>query len=225
MAGGAPALQIGGHRPPLHGIAKRAFESEEDQRMSLSLKLGLIYLGSEVLLTITRRSRSKTGTKQDKSTLGMIWVVIGVSIAAGIFVASSKFLWDKGLWMFELPRGNGVAVAAVMLFAVGLILRWWAIVTLGRFFTVDVTIERDHEVVDRGPFRWVRHPSYTGVLLAFVGWALTLRNWTAIAVVLVPIFVAFYRRMNVEEDALRAALGARYEEYMRRTKRLVPFIY
>jgi len=155
----------------------------------------------------------------------MIWVVIGLSIAAGIFVSSSSFLWAHGVWMFELPSGNGVAVAAVVLFAAGLILRWWAIVTLGRFFTVDVTVERDHELVERGPFRWVRHPSYTGVLLAFVGWALTLWNWAAMAVVLVPIFVAFVRRMNVEEDALSRALGERYVEYMKRTKRLIPLLY
>src|SRR2546423_330334 len=193
--------------------------------MTLSSKLGLIFFASEVLLTVTRRSRTKTGTKQDKSPLGTIWVVIGVSIAAGIFVSDSSFLWDKGLWMFELPSGNGVAVAAVVLFAAGLILRGWAIVTLGRFFTVDVTIERDHELVERGPFRWVRHPSYTGVLLAFVGWSLTLWNWMAMAVVLVPIFVAFVRRMNVEEDALSRALGERYVEYKKRTKRLIPLLY
>jgi protein-S-isoprenylcysteine O-methyltransferase len=193
--------------------------------MSLSLLLGSIYFASEILLTITRRSRSKTGTKQDKSTLGMIWVVIALSIAAGAFVARSAFLRDHGLWMFELPRGHAVSILAVALFAAGLILRWWAIVTLGRFFTVDVTIERDHELVERGPFRSVRHPSYTGVLLAFLGWALTLQNWAAIAVVLMPIFVAFVRRMNVEEEALRGALGERYAQYMKRTKRLMPGIY
>jgi protein-S-isoprenylcysteine O-methyltransferase len=193
--------------------------------MSLSLKLGLVYFASELLLTTTRRSRSKAGTKQDKSTLGMLWVVIGGSIAAGIFVARSAFLRDHGLWIFELPTGPAVTVAAVVLFAAGLILRWWAIVTLGRFFTVDVVVEKDHEVVQRGPFRWVRHPSYSGVLLAFVGWALTLGNWVAILVVLAPIFVAFVRRMNVEEEALRGALGEKYAAYMKRTHRLVPGVY
>jgi len=193
--------------------------------MSFSSMLGWIFLASEVLLTITRRSRSKTGTKQDKSTLGMIWVVIGLSIAAGIFVTRSSFLWTHGLWMFELPHGQVINNAAVVLFAAGLILRWWAIVILGRFFTVDVTIEKDHELVERGPFRFVRHPSYTGVLLAFVGWSLTLRNWVAMAVVLVPIFIAFVRRMNVEEEALRVALGEKYLAYMKRTKRLLPFLY
>jgi len=88
-----------------------------------------------------------------------------------------------------------------------------------------VTIEKDHELVERGPFRFVSHPSYTGVLLAFVGWSLTLRNWVAMAVVLVPIFIAFVRRMNVEEEALRVALGEKYLAYMKRTKRLLPFLY
>src|SRR5216110_3322720 len=198
---------------------------DKNLTMPLSSKLGLIFFASEVLLTLTRRSRSKTGTKQDRSTLGMIWVMIALSIAAGIFVASSPFLWTAGVWMFELPAGPAVAVAAVVLFAAGLILRWWAIVTLGRLFTVDVTIEKDHELVERGPFRWVRHPSYTGVLLAFVGWSLTLWNWVAMAVVLVPICVAFVRRMKVEEEALSRALGERYVEYMKRTKRLIPLLY
>jgi protein-S-isoprenylcysteine O-methyltransferase len=186
--------------------------------VSLSLQLGLVYLFSEVLLTATRRSRSRTGTKQDRSTLGVIWMVIMVSIAAGVYVAAR---WPAA----ALPDGRVFALVGVFLFVSGLLLRWWAIITLGRFFTVDVTIERDHELVERGPFRLVRHPSYTGVLLAFVGFAFTLRNWAALVIVLVPIFAAFVRRMKVEEEALSRALGLRYADYMRRTKRLVPFVY
>ncbi|HEV2842560.1 MAG TPA: isoprenylcysteine carboxylmethyltransferase family protein [Chthoniobacterales bacterium] len=186
--------------------------------MSLPLQLGLVYLISEVLLTVTRRSRSRTGTKQDRSTLGVIWLVIMASITAGVYVARN---WPAA----ALPHGEMFALLGVVLFVAGLFLRWWAIITLGRFFTVDVVIEKDHEVVERGPFRVVRHPSYTGVLLAFVGFAFTLRNWAALLIVLVPIFAAFIRRMNVEEDALSRALGSRYADYMRRTKRLVPFIY
>jgi protein-S-isoprenylcysteine O-methyltransferase Ste14 len=186
--------------------------------MSLSATLGLIYLISEVLLTLTRRSRSRSGTKQDRSTLRVLWLVIMASVVVGINVAAN---WRAG----ALPDGRLFEVTGVMLFAVGLLLRWWAIVTLGRFFTVDVTIEKDHELVERGPFRLVRHPSYTGVLLAFVGFALTLRNWGAILVILVPIFAAFIHRMNVEEEALLRALGSRYAAYMARTKRLIPLVY
>ena len=186
--------------------------------MSLALELGLIYLVSEILLTLTRRSRSKTGTKQDRSTLGMIWLVIAVSITAGVFVT-------QNFPAAALPHGRMFASAGVVLFCAGLLLRWWAIITLGRFFTVDVTIEKDHDLVERGPFRMVRHPSYTGVLLAFVGFGLSFRNWAALLVILLPIGAAFIHRMNVEEDALSRALGPRYGNYMKRTKRLVPFVY
>ena len=186
--------------------------------MSLALQLGLVYLISELLLTATRRSRSRTGTKQDRSTLRIVWLVIMVSVAAAIYVAK---YWPAG----ALSHQRTFVVAGMVLFVAGLLLRWWAIVTLGRFFTVDVTIEKDHELVERGPFRVMRHPSYTGVLLAFVGFALSLGNWVALIVILVPIVAAFIHRMNVEEDALSGALGQQYIDYMGRTKRLVPFIY
>jgi hypothetical protein len=104
--------------------------------MALSLQLGLVYLISELLLTVTRRSRSRTGTKQDRSTLGMIWLVIAVSITAGVFVA-------QNFRAAALLHGRMFAVAGVVLFVAGLLLRWWAIITLGRFFTVDVAIEKD----------------------------------------------------------------------------------
>jgi protein-S-isoprenylcysteine O-methyltransferase len=148
----------------------------------------------------------------------MIWLVIAVSVTAGVFVA-------QNFSAAALPHPRIFASVGVVLFVAGLMLRWWAIITLGRFFTVDVTIEKDHELVERGPFRAVRHPSYTGVLLAFVGLALSLCNWVALLVILAPIGAAFIHRMNVEEDALSRALGTRYAEYMKRTKRLVPFVY
>ena len=190
----------------------------EHRPMSLPGGLGSIYLVSEILLTVTRRSRSKTGTKQNRSTLGIIWLVIAVSIMAGVFVA-------QNFKAAALPYGRIFASAGLVLFVAGLILRWWAIITLGRFFTVDVTVERDHELVERGPFRIVRHPSYAGVLLAFVGLGLSLRNWAALLVILLPIGAAFIHRINVEEDALSRALGPRYANYIKRRKRLVPFLY
>src|SRR5262249_26295146 len=106
----------------------------EDRPMSLALELGLIYLVSEILLTLTRRSRSKSGTKQDRSTLGIIWLVIAISIVAGVFVT-------QNFRAAALPNVRMFATVAVVLFVAGLILRWWAIIALGRFFTVDVTIE------------------------------------------------------------------------------------
>src|SRR2546430_15999403 len=99
--------------------------------MSLPLELGLVYLISELLLTVTGRSRSRTGTKQDRSTLGMIWLVIAVSITAGLFVAQNF----PGA---ALPHGRVFSRAGVALFGAGLCFRWWGVIPLGRFFIVGV---------------------------------------------------------------------------------------
>lgn len=179
--------------------------------------IGIAYALSELLLAITRRSRG-TGKRDDRSTLGLLWLVIGASIVAGVYAATH---WRGA----ALPHQQLLSVAGLLLFTIGITVRWWAIITLGRFFTVDVQIATDHQLVERGPFRFVRHPSYTGVLLAFVGFALSLANWAAMLLIIVPIFCAFLRRMSVEEQALSRALGDDYVGYMRRTKRLLPGLY
>lgn len=186
--------------------------------MSLPLVLGLVYLFSELLLTVTRRSRDRSGVRQDRSTLRTLWIVILVSIAAGLYVAAHA----RGA---ALPHGRAFPLVGLLLFVPGLVVRWLAIIQLGRFFTVDVTIATDHELVEHGLYRWVRHPSYSGLLMAFVGFAFSLGNWLSILVITVPIFAAFFHRINVEEQALLAALGDRYAAYMRRTQRLVSFLY
>ncbi|HEY0682702.1 MAG TPA: isoprenylcysteine carboxylmethyltransferase family protein [Steroidobacter sp.] len=106
----------------------------------------------------------------------------------------------------------------VVIFVSGAALRWYAIFYLGPYFTVDV------RVGDTGPYRFVRHPSYTGVLLEFLGFALFIGNaWSML--LLVPVAIVFSYRIRVEERALEQGLGEAYASYQRRTKRLIPFVY
>jgi protein-S-isoprenylcysteine O-methyltransferase Ste14 len=143
-------------------------------------------------------------------------VVIGLSIWFSIRAPS---IWpEAGLQSWCVPAGAA-------LFLVGVIVRWYSIVHLGRFFTVDVAIAADHQLIDTGPYRYVRHPSYTGALLAFIGFAMALRNWASVLIISLPIAFAFLYRINVEERALIQALGERYRTYIKRTKRLIPFVY
>ena len=114
----------------------------------------------------------------------------------------------------------GVAVMVA-----GQILRWLSIAILGRFFTTYVAIRSDHHVVESGPYRFVRHPSYTGILVIHVGAALCFGNALSAIALLVPVWLALGNRMRIEEAALAEALGPAYREYMARTKRLVPGIY
>ena len=170
---------------------------------------------SEMGLALVKRSH--TG-KSDRGSFGLLWVVILLCISLAIY---GSYIWRGSAYGFHLA---GYTLGA-LLFFVGMVLRWWAIIHLGRFFTVNVAIAKDHHVVSNGPYRLVRHPSYTGALLAFIGLGILVHNWMAALVLIVPITVAFLWRIRIEEEALTAALGTAYTDYMTRTKKLVPFLF
>jgi protein-S-isoprenylcysteine O-methyltransferase Ste14 len=108
---------------------------------------------------------------------------------------------------------------------VGLLLRWWSFVTLGPYFTVVVKTSDDQSVVDRGPYRILRHPSYTGLLLAFIGCGLMLGNWVGAACSVAVVLLALVYRIRIEESALLGSLGSRYHDFAVNRARLVPFLW
>jgi protein-S-isoprenylcysteine O-methyltransferase Ste14 len=110
------------------------------------------------------------------------------------------------------------------LFVPGLVLRWCSIICLGRFFTTNVAIATDHRLIDTGPYRFIRHPSYAGSLLALLGFTLCIPNWASWLLILVPCYAVTFWRIHVEEQALLGGLGEPYRTYMQRTKRLIPWI-
>jgi protein-S-isoprenylcysteine O-methyltransferase len=122
---------------------------------------------------------------------------------------------------------GGVAVvrAGLLVMLVGQLLRWWSMATLGRLFTVNVAIRADHRVVESGPYRYIRHPSYTAILLVHLGAALCLGNALSLFALLVPLTIGLLNRIRIEEDVLSSNFGESYREYMKRTKRLIPVIY
>jgi len=185
--------------------------------MNLPEKLGLIFLLSEVGVSLLRRSGTKS-KRHDGGSLALLWVTITAAMTGGVVVANKLPRFH-----FALPHFAGQLLGTV--FALGLILRWWAILSLGKFFTVDVAIAADHELIVRGPYHVVRHPSYSGMMLAFAALALTYQNWLSLACILVPISLALSYRIYVEEIALEAMFGDAYQEYSKTTKRLIPGIF
>jgi hypothetical protein len=117
-------------------------------------------------------------------------------------------------------KGVGLAILAV-----GLTLRGTAIRTLGRYFTSNVAIQEGQSVLRTGVYRFMRHPSYTGLWLAFMGLAIHFRNWWSLAITIVPITSAMLYRIHVEEAALIEAFGSDYESYQKSTRRLIPGLY
>jgi protein-S-isoprenylcysteine O-methyltransferase Ste14 len=108
---------------------------------------------------------------------------------------------------------------------VGIAFRWYAVAILGRFFTFDVAVQTGQTVVEAGPYRYIRHPSYTGALITVIGIGLALGNWASLFILLVCMGIAYAYRISIEEAALVAALGEPYRQYTRRTRRLVPFLF
>lgn len=113
----------------------------------------------------------------------------------------------------------------VLFLAAALALRWTAVLTLGRSFSANVAIRSTQTLHKTGLYRFVRHPSYTGLLLIFVAIGLRTLNGAALVIVLVPILAAMLYRIHIEEAALRGAFGTEYTNYSRTTKRLIPGLY
>jgi protein-S-isoprenylcysteine O-methyltransferase Ste14 len=170
---------------------------------------------SEIALAIFKRSDSRSVQNEDRGSLRLLWLAIALGISCAI---ASQWVPSTGI---QLPIGIIRAFAFAFLLS-GLTIRWASILTLGRLFTVDVAIRQDHALVQHGLYRLVRHPSYSGLLLAFFGLGLVYANWLSLLGLMVPITLAVFNRIAKEERALLLALGPPYAAYCARTKRLFP---
>jgi protein-S-isoprenylcysteine O-methyltransferase Ste14 len=179
--------------------------------------LGSLCGVSEFALAIGKRSGSNA-TSADRGSLRLLWIVIGLGVVLAI-LAANFVPQASSAWLASQRISGGV------LFLLGMALRWFAILYLGRFFTVNVAIALDQHVIDTGPYRLVRHPSYSGSLLQFVGLGITFGNWLSLALLVLPVTAVYLRRITIEEQALSDGLGESYRRYMARTRRLIPGIY
>jgi protein-S-isoprenylcysteine O-methyltransferase Ste14 len=118
---------------------------------------------------------------------------------------------------------HAIFAIGLALMLLGLVLRRWAILVLGRSFTVTVGTRAEQRVVERGPYQYMRHPSYTGSLLTIAGILLCCTNMVSLISFLLPI-AGYAYRIRVEERALIEGLGEPYRAYMHRTRRLIPFV-
>jgi len=168
-------------------------------------------------LAIWSRDRARVkGRRDDRFSM----LAIGVSIG----IANTLAFNGARNWPAAQIHASPYALTAVgiALIWAGIAFRLWAVRTLGRFFRVTVTVQDDHRLVDTGPYRKLRNPSYTGALVTMAGVGLAVGNWLSLAaMVLLPI-VGFGWRIRVEEASLAARFGAEYDAYRRRRWALVP---
>ena len=156
--------------------------------------------------------------RQDRGTRLVVAVGAYLGIAAAISIARVPRLRDYANNWWTLGLGIAIVLA-------GAGLRDWSIVSLGRWFRRQVTIEPDQRLVRRGPYRVLRHPSYTGLVLIFAGFGLAIGSWIGAAAALALILAGMLPRIRVEERALANAFGAEYTEYASSRARLVPGVW
>lgn len=137
-----------------------------------------------------------------------------------------------GLNMPQLAPGFDIRDHFIVYFILGIALIWagilfrfWSIQTLGRLFSTSLVIQESHQLITKGPYKYLRNPSYTGALMTFIGFGLGVGNWLSLFVMLLAGLVAYVWRIRVEEKMLAEQFGPTFEEYKKRTWALIPFIW
>ncbi|MGI8589200.1 MAG: methyltransferase family protein [Chloroflexia bacterium] len=178
------------------------------------LLLAAAWIGLEMWLL----AREGAGVLAQADRGSALAIIASVSAAGAAAVACAAMGWG-------VAQGPGVRWAGLGLMAAGLVLRVWSLATLGRFFTSVVRTHPGHRVVRSGPYRLLRHPSYTGTFLTLLGFGLALGSWLGAALLVLLPLPAYIYRMRVEERVLLSALGPEYAEYMRGTRRMLPWLW
>ena len=175
-----------------------------------------LWIAMEIWL-IARERRDANAISQDRGSRNLLIVSLSIAIALGIFAAPIL------LPQFTVHT-KAVAIGVALIWA-GIAVRVWAIRTLGNFFNTRVVVRQDQRLITSGPYRYLRNPAYTGVVMTFLGFGVAIGNWLSLITLLVFGCAPFVQRIAVEDRALAARFGQEYEDYRRKTWSLVPFIW
>ncbi len=177
-----------------------------------------VWLALEIVLVVRQRANRADDQKADRGSEVILW---GALLSALTLASVTRTLDSLDFPVaVRLRLGAGITLSSI-----GLVVRWTAVLTLGRFFTTSVAVREGHRIVKTGLYRWLRHPSYTGLYLICIGAGIGFGNWMSLGLcAAVPLGALVYRTI-VEERALRSSLGAEYVEYSAQTYRFIPWLY
>jgi protein-S-isoprenylcysteine O-methyltransferase Ste14 len=170
-------------------------------------------------MSVRQRIKRKSNivSSGDKGSIWIMFILIGIGYFLAFRIAATKigriYHWDTFF------------VAGMLLIIIGLIIRINSILTLKQHFTYTVTEIENHELIETGLYKNIRHPGYLGQLLIFIGTAISFSNWLSVIFMMIPVLLGYINRIIVEERFMIKQLGQKYIEYQKRTKRLIPGIY
>ena len=188
-------------------------------KLIIIIALSYLYGIFEIILGIRQRQRRKRNIviKGDKGSFWLLLILIAVGYTLSFCFAATRigriYHWDAFF-----------AIGAIVIL-VGLIIRITAIMTLQQHFTYTVTKIENHELIESGLYKSIRHPGYLGQIIVFIGTLVSLSNWLSVLSMIIPILFGFIYRIRVEEKFMIEQMGEKYIDYQKRTKRLIPTIY
>jgi protein-S-isoprenylcysteine O-methyltransferase Ste14 len=190
-----------------------------DTKLIIIIAFSYSYGFFEIFMSIRQRLKRKQDIIKsgDKSSIWILFIFIGIGYFLSFMIAATRlgriYHWDTFF-----------AIGAILT-TFGLIIRIKSILTLKQHFTYTVTKIENHELIETGLYKSIRHPGYLGQLMIFVGSATSLSNWLSIVLMIVPVLLGYIYRIKVEERFMIEQMGQKYIDYQKRTKRLIPMIY
>lgn len=175
-----------------------------------------IWVAFEAAVALYLFSSEAVSERRDRGSLATIWASLTIACLTA---------WTLAQQPIGTIEPAAVLWIGLALIVIGVAVRWVAILTLRRLFTVSVTIRARHELIRHGIYSVVRHPAYAGWIISFVGFGLIFGNWFSFLAVATATLVGFGYRIRVEEHALRGHFGDEYRDYAAQTKRLVPWVF
>ncbi|HOZ13216.1 MAG TPA: isoprenylcysteine carboxylmethyltransferase family protein [Tenuifilaceae bacterium] len=182
--------------------------------MKYLILLSILFFLSEFALMLVKRSKKiDSKRKNDKGSLVLLWVIITLCFTFGFTFANYR-IWT----LFNYV----VAFAGVTIILLGATIRWISIIQLSSAFTVNVAIANNHKLKTDGVYKYVRHPSYFGLLFIMFGFSVSMNSYISILIITIPMFLAILYRIKVEEEILLTEFGDEYSNYKKNTKKLIP---
>jgi protein-S-isoprenylcysteine O-methyltransferase Ste14 len=182
------------------------------------LIVGLSWTVSELLMALSTRKRQALEAQVELRSEKFIWLVICFSLLFALTI--KNFHW----FTIDVSATARLNIGCALLIF-GLMLRIYSVYCLGAFFTTQVSIQSSHRLINNGPYRYIRHPSYTGLILGFSGAGIAMGDFLSLFILIIPLIYILIKRINIEEPLLHKHFGKDYAQYCQQTTKLFPGLY
>jgi protein-S-isoprenylcysteine O-methyltransferase Ste14 len=188
-----------------------------NNKLIIILSFGYLYAFFEIFMSVRQRSKRKIVKSGDRLSIWILLIFITIGYFLSFSIASTK--------IGRIYHWNLLFIIGAVIVIGGLIIRISSILTLKQQFTYTITKIENHELIERGLYKIIRHPGYLGQLIIFLGISTALSNWLSVLSMIVSVLIGYLYRIKTEEKFMIEEMGNKYIDYQKRTKKLIPKIY